>query len=316
MNQEQIQEATHDEALVSTDDKVKIGTSNMRIDPLLTQKEETYQVILDIIKNSSCYNAFLIIADVPEIYMQQFWFTFKKDKKSSFYHFDLHDTKFQVEVELFQKILRICPRVPDEEFIVPPTRFTDEALKLGKSINRIEAKIAKEERRVHETHERLVTEQTEIVRKEHLAADTKKAIKASKKANQLQKQSRGSSEGASTIPKVPDEPKVKSKGSNEGAETVDDKDVIEGEIEWVSSDDEEVHDDDEAHIEETDDVEETDDDEEEDNDDEEKQDNDKSIDIEETDDERTESDNDDQVMDDAEMNDAEKAKEEKDVDKR
>nr|GEY31646.1 hypothetical protein [Tanacetum cinerariifolium] len=94
MNQEQIQQATRDEALVPTADRVKISTTNMRIDPTLTQKEEPYQVILDIIKNSSCYNAFLITADVPKIYMQQFWFTVKK-------------------------ILRICPRVPDEEFVKP-----------------------------------------------------------------------------------------------------------------------------------------------------------------------------------------------------
>ncbi|GJX02519.1 hypothetical protein Tco_0186432, partial [Tanacetum coccineum] len=29
--------------------------------------------------------------------------------------------KFQVNVELFNKILRICPRVPDEEFVAPPS---------------------------------------------------------------------------------------------------------------------------------------------------------------------------------------------------
>ncbi|GKF40890.1 hypothetical protein Tco_0124232, partial [Tanacetum coccineum] len=61
-----------DQALVPTDDRVKVGSSNMRIDPTKTQKEATYQVVLDIIKLSSCYNAFLIIADVLEIYMQQF----------------------------------------------------------------------------------------------------------------------------------------------------------------------------------------------------------------------------------------------------
>ncbi|GJT61791.1 hypothetical protein Tco_1005324 [Tanacetum coccineum] len=97
MNQEQIQQAACDEALVPTTDRVKISTTNMRIDPTLTQKEETYQVILDIIKTSPCYNAFLITANVPEIYMQQFWFTVKKVKKSSFYQFDLADKKCQVD---------------------------------------------------------------------------------------------------------------------------------------------------------------------------------------------------------------------------
>nr|GEV13022.1 hypothetical protein [Tanacetum cinerariifolium] len=124
MNQEQIQQPAHDEALVTTDDRVKIGLSNMRIDPTLTQKEETYQVILDIIKNSPCYNAFLITADVPEIYMQKFWFTVKRVKKSSFYQFDLDDKKFQVDVEIFEKILRICPRVPDKEFVALPFPYS------------------------------------------------------------------------------------------------------------------------------------------------------------------------------------------------
>ncbi|GJZ26100.1 hypothetical protein Tco_0570353 [Tanacetum coccineum] len=42
----------------------------MRIDPAKNQKEAIYQVVLDILKLSSCYNAFLVIADVPEIYIQ------------------------------------------------------------------------------------------------------------------------------------------------------------------------------------------------------------------------------------------------------
>ncbi|GJU20331.1 hypothetical protein Tco_1153673 [Tanacetum coccineum] len=121
MNQKQIQQAARDEALVPSTDRLKISSTNMRIDPTMTQKEETYQVILDIIKNSACYNAFLVTADVPEIYMQQFWNTVKKVKKSSFYEFDLDDKKYRVDVELFRKILDISPRVPNEDFIVPPS---------------------------------------------------------------------------------------------------------------------------------------------------------------------------------------------------
>ncbi|GJW44316.1 hypothetical protein Tco_0073115 [Tanacetum coccineum] len=122
MNQEQIQQAANDEALVPTADRVKISTTNMWIDPTLTPKEETNQVNLDIIKTLPCYNAFLITGDVPEIYIQQFWFTVKKVKKSSFYQFDLTDKKCQVDVELFCKILCICLRVPNEEFIEPPSK--------------------------------------------------------------------------------------------------------------------------------------------------------------------------------------------------
>ncbi|GKD36771.1 hypothetical protein Tco_1256978, partial [Tanacetum coccineum] len=70
ITQEQIQQAAMDQALVSLDDRVKIGSCNMRIDPTKKQKESTYQVILDILKLSPCYNAFLITTDVPEIFMQ------------------------------------------------------------------------------------------------------------------------------------------------------------------------------------------------------------------------------------------------------
>ncbi|GJT65915.1 retrovirus-related pol polyprotein from transposon TNT 1-94 [Tanacetum coccineum] len=105
-----------DEALVPTDDRVVIGSCNMRIDPNKTQRESTCQVVLDTLKLSFCYNAFLITADVPEIYMQQFWFTIIKIKKSPSYQFQLDDKKFEIDVELFWKILRVCPSVPDKEF--------------------------------------------------------------------------------------------------------------------------------------------------------------------------------------------------------
>ncbi|GKA88643.1 hypothetical protein Tco_0810407 [Tanacetum coccineum] len=121
MKQEQIQQAVRDEALVPTNDRVNISSTNMRIDPIMTQKEETYQVILDIIKNSACYNAFLVMANVPKIYMQQLWFIVKKIKKTTFYEFDLDDKKCKVDVDLFRKILGICPRVPNEDFIVHPS---------------------------------------------------------------------------------------------------------------------------------------------------------------------------------------------------
>ncbi|GKD62667.1 hypothetical protein Tco_1300176 [Tanacetum coccineum] len=120
MNRQEIQQAARDETLVPTAERVKISSTNMRIDPTLTQKEGTFQVFLDLIKASPCYNAFLVTADVPEIYMQQFWFTVKKVKKSLFYEFDLADKKCRVDVELFRKIIGIYPRVPNEDFIVPP----------------------------------------------------------------------------------------------------------------------------------------------------------------------------------------------------
>ncbi|GJV76865.1 hypothetical protein Tco_1508449, partial [Tanacetum coccineum] len=63
MEQKNPQQAALDEALVPIVDQVKINSFNMRIDPTKKQKEATYQVTLDILKLSSCYNAFLIITD-------------------------------------------------------------------------------------------------------------------------------------------------------------------------------------------------------------------------------------------------------------
>ncbi|GJT51340.1 hypothetical protein Tco_0977497 [Tanacetum coccineum] len=87
-----------DTALVAPD-QVKIAKCNMRIDPTKTQKEPTYQVVLDTLALSPCYPAFLITADVPEIYMQQFWFTISKIKDSSSYQFTLDKKKCIIGVE-------------------------------------------------------------------------------------------------------------------------------------------------------------------------------------------------------------------------
>ncbi|GJV40174.1 hypothetical protein Tco_1418614 [Tanacetum coccineum] len=104
------------------DKKCKVDVELFRkILPL--NQEETFQVVLDLIKSSPCYNAFLITADVPEIYMQQFWFTVKKIKKTTSYEFDLADKKCKVDVHLFRKILGICPRVPNKDFVVPLSEY-------------------------------------------------------------------------------------------------------------------------------------------------------------------------------------------------
>ncbi|GKA22389.1 hypothetical protein Tco_0708351, partial [Tanacetum coccineum] len=49
-----------------------------------------------------------------------FWFTVKKVKKSSSYQFDIDNKTCQIDVELFQEILDNIPRVPNQEFTVPP----------------------------------------------------------------------------------------------------------------------------------------------------------------------------------------------------
>ncbi|GKD68059.1 hypothetical protein Tco_1322149 [Tanacetum coccineum] len=76
------QQIALDNALVAPEKQVKIGKCNMRIDPEKTQKDLTYQVVLDALALTTCYPSFLIIASIPVIYMQQFWATINKHDSS------------------------------------------------------------------------------------------------------------------------------------------------------------------------------------------------------------------------------------------
>ncbi|GJZ99644.1 hypothetical protein Tco_0672195 [Tanacetum coccineum] len=94
------QQVALDNALVPLEKRVEIGMCNMKIDPAKTQKEPTYQVVLDVVALTTCYTVFLITADVPEIYMHQFWFTINKKDSTSY---------------------RICPRLPTQKFDALPS---------------------------------------------------------------------------------------------------------------------------------------------------------------------------------------------------
>ncbi|GKB25277.1 hypothetical protein Tco_0864678 [Tanacetum coccineum] len=96
----------------------------MRINPGMKPKEPTYQVALDSIALTTCYPAFLITAEVPIIYMHQFWATVTKHKAS--YQFKIDNKRFSMNVEVFKEILNICPNVLAKEFHEPPTE--EEAL--------------------------------------------------------------------------------------------------------------------------------------------------------------------------------------------
>nr|GEV41948.1 retrovirus-related Pol polyprotein from transposon TNT 1-94 [Tanacetum cinerariifolium] len=83
MNPIAAQQVALDNALVASENQVYIGKCNMRIDPINTPKEPTYQVVFDALAITTCYPAFLITAEVLEIYMHQFWRTITKIKNSS-----------------------------------------------------------------------------------------------------------------------------------------------------------------------------------------------------------------------------------------
>nr|GEW46480.1 hypothetical protein [Tanacetum cinerariifolium] len=84
------------------------------------QKEETFQVVIDIIKNSTCFKAFTISANVLEIFMQQFRYDNKKVQDNDSYEFLSDNKKCTINAEVFRTILDICPRVEGVDFTNVP----------------------------------------------------------------------------------------------------------------------------------------------------------------------------------------------------
>ncbi|GKA96498.1 retrovirus-related pol polyprotein from transposon TNT 1-94, partial [Tanacetum coccineum] len=77
-------------------------------------------VTLDAIALTPCYPAFLITADVPEVYIHQFWNSVYKH--DDFYRFKIDKNKrFKLTLEVFRDVFQICPRVQDQDFDAPPT---------------------------------------------------------------------------------------------------------------------------------------------------------------------------------------------------
>ncbi|GKA36764.1 hypothetical protein Tco_0723329 [Tanacetum coccineum] len=135
--------------------------------------------------------------------MQQFWLTIKKTKKTPLYEFGLAEKMFSIDVELFRKILDICPRVLNEDFVAPPSEEDLLAflIELGYKVPEAEGI------------------QT-LTAEEQLADETMQALKACKNSSRIQSHTGGSSEGTSIIPGVPDESIVIVATSSEGIDTI------------------------------------------------------------------------------------------------
>ncbi|GJW28621.1 hypothetical protein Tco_0045496 [Tanacetum coccineum] len=114
--QETQQVAARDEKWVPFTKRVKISSTNVRLETIVPQKEETFQVVIDLIKNSSCFKAFTISVDVPEIFMQQFWYSINKFQGTDSYEFLLANKKCVVNADVFRIILDICPKVEGVNF--------------------------------------------------------------------------------------------------------------------------------------------------------------------------------------------------------
>nr|GEY94410.1 hypothetical protein [Tanacetum cinerariifolium] len=75
------QQVAMDEALVSRTQRLRIGRSNFRLLLDIKSKESTLQLVYDVLRLCPFFKAFLVTADVYEIYMQEFWVEHINHKK-------------------------------------------------------------------------------------------------------------------------------------------------------------------------------------------------------------------------------------------
>nr|GFB20364.1 hypothetical protein [Tanacetum cinerariifolium] len=106
------QQVALDEVLVPSAQRLMIGRSNFQLPSDIQSKESTLQV------------AFLLTADVPEIYMQEFWATTKLHQHSIRIKMDTR--KHVLALEAFREMLHISPRITGQSFVELP--FEEEIL--------------------------------------------------------------------------------------------------------------------------------------------------------------------------------------------
>nr|GFB00566.1 hypothetical protein [Tanacetum cinerariifolium] len=94
--------------------KIKDWESNFRLPSDIQSKESTLQVVYDVLRRCPFFQAFLVTADVPEIYMEEFWAIAIVHHHSI--RFKMNNKKHIINLETFRDMLHVCPRVPGQSF--------------------------------------------------------------------------------------------------------------------------------------------------------------------------------------------------------
>nr|GEU38391.1 hypothetical protein [Tanacetum cinerariifolium] len=101
------QQVELDEALVPHASRLRIRKRNFHLRSYITSKESTLQLVYDVLRLTPFYKAFLVTADVPEIYMHEFWTTATGDdahmSKTPWLDLDL---PFEEEILAFLIVLK------------------------------------------------------------------------------------------------------------------------------------------------------------------------------------------------------------------
>ncbi|GKB58262.1 hypothetical protein Tco_0914448 [Tanacetum coccineum] len=85
------------------------------------QKNPIFQISVDILSNTNFFQAFTASANVPAIYLQQFWKTMSYNEKTGVYSCQLDEQWFDLSADLLRKALAITPVNPAHPFELPPS---------------------------------------------------------------------------------------------------------------------------------------------------------------------------------------------------
>nr|GFA19211.1 hypothetical protein [Tanacetum cinerariifolium] len=99
------QQVELDEALVPHASRLRIGKSNFRLKSDISSKETILQLVYDVLRLTPFYKVFLVTAEVPKIYMQEFWATATVHHHSI--RFKMDNKKHIVNLEYFREMLHI-----------------------------------------------------------------------------------------------------------------------------------------------------------------------------------------------------------------
>ncbi|GJQ89185.1 hypothetical protein Tco_0000324 [Tanacetum coccineum] len=227
--QEKQQVAARDDKWVPLSERVKISSTNIRLETTVPQKEETFQVVIDLIKNSTCFKAFTISADVPEIFMtildicprvEGVDFTDVPDDDTALTF--LIDLGYKGPLYKHTNIKKTASRrvvkkkvtISAADNIIPDPGA---ALELAKSINQTKAEEAEAARKIYPCYtcydhtpsapkSKPVTSKTKLkgasslTLKEQENADIMQTLKESKKTSKRQLGTEGSNEGTGSKP--------------------------------------------------------------------------------------------------------------------
>ncbi|GJX71250.1 hypothetical protein Tco_0308421 [Tanacetum coccineum] len=83
------------------------------------QKNPIFQISVDILSNTNFFQAFTASANVPAIYLQQFWKTMSYNEKTGVYSCQVDEQWFDLSADLLRKALAITPVNPTHPFVLP-----------------------------------------------------------------------------------------------------------------------------------------------------------------------------------------------------